>query len=206
MQRLLDEVKNDKKLSKSVFVKPIMQYIKGEVDFGTDEAFVKGLDDEEKSIKQLGEYLFKQAKIEAGKERMIAVPDDIVFSWVKNYFVSSNKSLFPEEYERMEKERFYKSFDKENLTKNSLDQLKKHAEYEGKKVPENADVLDLVNLLAPAKKKRKTKKKTEPKPKEESKPKDPVAKMKQATKDALPKKSEPKKEVIDVEQQSLFDF
>ena len=100
MERLLKEIEMNEDIKNSTYIETVLSYIQGTFDFAINEQFVIGVNDESKSIKELGEYIMNRAKgIKSDKQSILMVADATVWSWIDDYFVKTFELLFPKKHQ-----------------------------------------------------------------------------------------------------------
>ena len=124
MERLLKEIEMNEDIKNSTYIETVLSYIQGTFDFAINEQFVIGVNDESKSIKELGEYIMNRAKgIKSDKQSILMVADATEWSWIDDYFVKTFELLFTKKHQDKLKKKFYETFKKKeqkNKNKNNI--------------------------------------------------------------------------------------
>jgi phosphotransacetylase len=94
IDKLANEIKQDSKLKKSIYADIIVEQLVKHMD--QEPSFIDKVLNEEKSLKQCGQYLYQRAKekknkLKAGNTLMVS--DNEVFGWAIHYFDEPNKNL-----------------------------------------------------------------------------------------------------------------
>ena len=95
----VDKLKNElKNANDKDFAKTIIEYLIGRVK--EDENLASDVMQRHKAWKKCVNYLFEQARKQAGNSRSAAVRDDVVYEWAEDYYRKDDKA----EEERKAKE------------------------------------------------------------------------------------------------------
>lgn len=140
IEKLKNELKN---ANDKDFAKTIIEYLVGRVK--EDEHLASDVMQGHKTWKKCVNYLFEQARKQAGSSRSAAVRDDVVYEWAEDYYRKDDKA----EEERKAKEAAARKQRKKEASKEKS--KAKPAEDKPKKSPKEMDgQMDLFSMMGEA--------------------------------------------------------